>query len=489
MKKKQKNNPSSYGNGEEYAGGCDARDQKVIDFDRWRFEHAVKSLKAKLGYYSDNPAFDEAKASAFVYYFGDLEDSELEELGEEQWLEFLEWFIFDYPVKEDKTVVALFKDAFYSRLNGAEQQLLEKWISARISLYKVKEVVSPTRVILEDLLRGGTYCLKHDKAGDEFAPNSLVVTRLLAAGDYYEVSLRADIIPGFCFDALIKMILEDYNFYRKEFASKGVFDWDQYLQLGGLDLRTMVEELAETLEGPERQPNLKNLAGGDVLLEEYSRLRDLTADLLPELGQLLQNLHWEEYFTRWIDEPNPELEGETPRTKCKTSEGRRQVEELLRKMEKQGDFSYDLNRVRKKLGILNGSKSPAVSDYRWEKPAYRRVALLIQDKMEEDGYTPEQIGNALKLWYDFTKQKEPRFRKPAVWAATVEYSIARLEYMKEVTQQYLAGKYAISPNTISANYRQIYEALSISGFDARYSTQEAPNIGWERLALWLKDIL
>ena len=66
----------------------------------------------------------------------------------------------------------------------------------------------------------------------------------------------------------------------------------------------------------------------------------------------------DEYYTDWIDQPLPALNGKTPRDAAKTSEGRNDLNLVLNELENiykhakmRGEPYFDLNKVRKQLKL------------------------------------------------------------------------------------------------------------------------------------------
>ena len=78
----------------------------------------------------------------------------------------------------------------------------------------------------------------------------------------------------------------------------------------------------------------------------------------PEIERKLIEKVKSEHYARWVDEPLPALNGQTPREAVKSEVGRRAVEELLRGLEnredrerREGRAAFDCSAVRKSLGL------------------------------------------------------------------------------------------------------------------------------------------
>jgi hypothetical protein len=73
-----------------------------------------------------------------------------------------------------------------------------------------------------------------------------------------------------------------------------------------------------------------------------------------EVRQAILKDMYDNHYREWLDSSLPALGGKTPRKAIKTKEGRRQVEDILRKMEYfhlEGDIEYDVTWIRKDLEL------------------------------------------------------------------------------------------------------------------------------------------
>ncbi|MCF8011150.1 MAG: SEC-C domain-containing protein [Clostridiales bacterium] len=109
-------------------------------------------------------------------------------------------------------------------------------------------------------------------------------------------------------------------------------------------------------------------------------------------------------------------------------------------------------------------------DFAWQKDSYKNVARLIIKDLHKFNYSYSQISNALRLWYDYSSQEKPSFRKQEIWVASIIYSIFRLEQDYKENQHTLSEKYGVSSSSISDKYRSIRNMLGLEDCDKRYST-------------------
>jgi tetratricopeptide (TPR) repeat protein len=98
----------------------------------------------------------------------------------------------------------------------------------------------------------------------------------------------------------------------------------------------------------------------------------------------------------------------------------------------------------------------------------RQVHGLLRDRMREAGFTAAHVRRAQALWSDFVGRSEARVAKPAVYAAAIEYAIAKLDRVQGVTQAQVARRYGVAAGSISSRYGQIRTTLALEPRDPRY---------------------
>lgn len=97
------------------------------------------------------------------------------------------------------------------------------------------------------------------------------------------------------------------------------------------------------------------------------------------------------------------------------------------------------------------------------------VAETVQLKMSEAGFSRAEIERATQLWSDMQAHCALRVTKPEVLAAALEYAIAVVEQRPGCTQAEIARRYGVAPNSVSARFAQIRNALALRPGDPRYA--------------------
>ena len=106
----------------------------------------------------------------------------------------------------------------------------------------------------------------------------------------------------------------------------------------------LIERSEENLENVE-----KDLDDNEAYLEDIS---------ISKKDEEVMKEFYENHYKKWFDVPIPMLDDKTPREAARTKKGKKQLVELLKYYEqsnadqkKQGNYVYDINILRKKLGL------------------------------------------------------------------------------------------------------------------------------------------
>ncbi|RKO68052.1 SEC-C metal-binding domain-containing protein [Desulfofundulus salinus] len=486
------------GSGKSYRNCCGIR-EKVIFLEQYRWRRAGQELRRKLGEFADSQCFAQEVVKAQEKYLNCL-DPELVDRDDEFTMErCFEWFIFDYVLPDGLTIIETFRQN--PDLSEREQALLADWAAARISLYEVLKVLPRKGVVLRDLLQKRELKVHDINAAAELQPGTILLMRVLKVGDEYEFSTSGLALPGFCKDVLLKKLRRDLRFYARKRNAPTRQVLSDYLRDRSHIINAIVVEMGFNYT----LPHLVDDSEGD---EYFPPVNDALFDRISaRIAQQITEAVLDEYYDRWIDKPVPALDGKTPREACRTAEGRARLEELFRELELvetsrelKGEPHYDLQKLRRKLGLLpaggnaeEGSREQEnfkkPEDYQWPTVTHADVARGVMEDLRVRGYGPGQVQGALHLWHDYCSKVQPSFRKPELWVATVVYAMARLECDHRISQHELARQYGVAPSSISANFRAMCRALDLVVFDKRYSTRKSPLAGLKEADPLLAQIL
>ncbi|MCA0172449.1 SEC-C metal-binding domain-containing protein [Bacillus sp. RAR_GA_16] len=119
----------------------------------------------------------------------------------------------------------------------------------------------------------------------------------------------------------------------------------------------------------------------------------------------------------------------------------------------QNDFPEILSEIVKHG---NGSEEADDSiDMIWSRKEDAEVASLFTEKVS-DAFSNEQVQEILQFWKKYTQEEQPSVRKPAIFAAALEYLASKV-FDSPVSQSALAKKYGTSPSSISSKYKAFHE--------------------------------
>lgn len=442
------------GSGKTISACCGQKD-KVIDLNQYRWRRAGRHLRRKLAEFADHEMFLEEAEIAREYFFR-LIDEDL--VGDEDDLlleRFFEWFIFDYRIRE-QTLIEYFSLA--GNLNPEEKVLLDKWKVARNSFYQVLEVDGQSRIMLDDLIRGGRLEVNDSNAVHELEQGHILLMRVLPVGENNEFSTGGLVLPPESKNYIVSRVKQDAELYWQEHGNRG--NWDGYLRDKAHVLNALVVELG----------SIWGLLQNDDGID--SQFITSGEGHFAGMAQQVTNIFLDYFYDRWINEPMDVLQGKTPMEASRTRQGRKKLQALLQELGKieksraqKGEPFYDLSRLRKKLRLPEGSlqrKTGGIDNDKWTGPDYDGVAALIKDGLEKIGYR-SQIKKAVELWEKYSSMARPTFRKPGAWAAAVIYAVVRLLGDENIRQNELADMYNVSASTISSNYRSICRTLQLNG--------------------------
>lgn len=103
---------------------------------------AVEGLMLKLGKYFQQQEFTEDFERALYLYTGPF-DNVAEEVEEDFWLGFWDYFLFDYHLLEtDLKPLEFFNTTSAERLNGDEYQILQSLLGSNFTVFYIKKIIS-----------------------------------------------------------------------------------------------------------------------------------------------------------------------------------------------------------------------------------------------------------------------------------------------------------------------------------------------------------
>ncbi|MCD5324229.1 MULTISPECIES: SEC-C metal-binding domain-containing protein [Pontibacillus] len=106
-----------------------------------------------------------------------------------------------------------------------------------------------------------------------------------------------------------------------------------------------------------------------------------------------------------------------------------------------------------------GAKS-TVPEFEWENEQFKEVADRISQGIAAGEEYPENFEyTALFLWRKYCDKKNPDIKKPANYAASIEYITLKVLGGMRMTLKGLGEKYGGSSTTISKRYKEIEKVI------------------------------
>jgi len=87
------------------------------------------------------------------------------------------------------------------------------------------------------------------------------------------------------------------------------------------------------------------------------------------------------------------------------------------------------------------------------------VGGMVSGMMELHGYTEEQARYARDVWNHFCALETPTGRKPAIWAAALEYAVTRSG--PHLSQEELAEEYGVSSSQLREHYKTLTSKVDL----------------------------
>lgn len=120
---------------------------------------ATEGLMLKLGKYFHKKKFSEDFERALYFYIGPFERMP-EEVEDEFWLGFWDYFLFDYHLLDsDLKPLEYFNTAYGEKLSGDEYRILQELLNSKFTVFYVNKILNPNSVECVNLFTGEVFGL------------------------------------------------------------------------------------------------------------------------------------------------------------------------------------------------------------------------------------------------------------------------------------------------------------------------------------------
>jgi hypothetical protein len=158
MAKINRNDPCPCGSGKKFKKCCLQKEIATQHPNKTYHDHClelVESFRPKILRFMKKAGYDQLIKEAFEEYWQTLEpDLDPPEFNNISYLQFLEWYIHDYPIPGiGRPVIQLFLES-NPKIPAVEMQILRDWQDAYISVFQVIEVEAGKGILVEDIFSG-----------------------------------------------------------------------------------------------------------------------------------------------------------------------------------------------------------------------------------------------------------------------------------------------------------------------------------------------
>ncbi|MBU4353728.1 MAG: SEC-C domain-containing protein [Proteobacteria bacterium] len=219
MAKINRNDPCPCGSGKKFKKCCLGKElesqRKPITYHEHCIE-VVTSLRPRILQFMKKAGHDKFIEKAFREYWRTLEPGlDPPELGKVTYLEFLEWFIHDYPiVGHGKPVIRLFLES-NPELPPEELQILLDWQDANISVFQVKEVEIGKGVLAEDIFSSEDFFLSDVSLSKQVKKWELITFRKIKVLGEWQLSAAGGKEHPKYKEDIRRFVMDHFKHYKK----------------------------------------------------------------------------------------------------------------------------------------------------------------------------------------------------------------------------------------------------------------------------------
>ena len=219
MTKISRNDPCPCGSGKKFKKCCLGKELENQLQPKTYHDYClelVDSLRPKILQFMKKFGHDKFIEQAFKEYWRTLEPGlDPPEFGKVAYLEFLEWFIHDYPiVGHGKPVIRLFLES-NPKLLPEEMQILQDWQDAYISVFQVKEVELGKGVLAEDIFSSEEFFLSDVSLSKQVKKWELITFRKIKVLEEWQLSAAGGKEHPKYKEDIRHFVMDQFHHYKK----------------------------------------------------------------------------------------------------------------------------------------------------------------------------------------------------------------------------------------------------------------------------------
>jgi hypothetical protein len=220
MAKISRNAPCPCGSGKKFKKCCLQKEIEKQQPNKTYHDYClelVDSLRPKILQFMKKAGYDKHIENAFQEYWQTLEPAldppEMDDVG---YLQFLEWYIHDYPIPgQGRPVIQLFLES-NPKLSSEEMRVLQDWQAAYISVFQIKEVEPGKGILAEDIFSGEEVFLTDVSISKQTKKWELVTFRKIKVLEEWQASAVGGMEPPKYKDKIRHFVMDRFLDYKKQ---------------------------------------------------------------------------------------------------------------------------------------------------------------------------------------------------------------------------------------------------------------------------------
>ena len=300
MAKISRNAPCPCGSGKKFKKCCLGKEIENQRQPKTYHDHClevVDSLRSKILDFMKKGGYDGPIEQAFKEYWQTLEPGLAPpKFSDIAYLEFLEWYIHDYPIPgHGQPVINLYFQS-NPKLPPEEMQVLKDWQDAYISVFQVKDIEPGKGVMAEDIFSGEEFFLSDVSLSKIIKKWELITFRRIKVLEEWQLSAAGGREHPRSKEDIRNFVLENFKFFKKQNHSA---DLPTFLRAKGY----LLAQRSLTLNAkPSKIPDLFTSSGEKY---EFWEARYDLNDLQKAMGHLDHEKDFQESGLEEDDQGEP----------------------------------------------------------------------------------------------------------------------------------------------------------------------------------------
>ncbi len=195
MSKPGRNDPCYCGSGKKYKQ-CHLRKDQAEEHERRAKADAARFLRLDVPGFAREERFADDFDRALPVYWNEYYDADnVGQMSEFEALRFLDWFVFDYTLKDGRRILDIYQEEHADDLQPLQKELLESWVTAPPAGAYELTGYEGQLLKLQDFFTGDTYEVFEASGKGNVEIGEVILTRLVPVFDQLEFSTPAAYLP------------------------------------------------------------------------------------------------------------------------------------------------------------------------------------------------------------------------------------------------------------------------------------------------------